>query len=156
MVDRCICGRRGRGRTPCFDDRGSALRNGGDQRFAVPRLVSDTVGELLAVEFGIPPVGKHRRRMVSPDDELCNRIDTDTRLGGKLSLRAVVIKADHRRDVFGRETRCALRKDPGICIGGIADDQDLGVAFGHCVQRYALRLEDRCVGSEQITALHAL
>ena len=60
------------------------------------------------------------------------------------------------RSPRGRKTRCALRKNPGICVGGIADDQDLGVTFGHCVQCCALRLEDRCVGSEQITALHAL
>ena len=92
--------------------------------------------------------------MVAPDAELLDRPDRLAALRGELRQSAVVVEAQHRREVLLRQRRRRLHRDVGVRVRRVADDQHLDVAGGDPVERLALFDEDLRVLHQQILALH--
>ena len=82
-------------------------------------------------------------------------VDGHAGLVGQLAQRAVVVQAQHRGEVPGRQVRCRLHGDVGVGVGRVADHQHLDVAAGDLVQRGTLGGEDLGVFQQQVLALHA-
>ena len=73
----------------------------------------------------------------------------------KLIHRTVLVETQHRREAFRVKSRGVAGGDIGIGVAGVTHHQHLDVAACSLIERTALRLENLCIGFEQITALHA-
>ena len=121
-------------------------------RFQFSSLMS--VLQRRAVGRGEAIVRIHGRGVIAPDDELLDRADGLARLRGQLRKRAIVVEAEHRREVLFRQARRRLHGDIGIGVGGITDDQHLHAAAGDGVERLPLLGEYLRVLQQEVLALH--
>jgi hypothetical protein len=93
--------------------------------------------------------------MVAPDEHFFDLCDRLARLGGDLAQGAVVVQAQHGREILARQVGRAFHGDVGIGVCGVAHHQHLDVAARHGIERLALFDEDGAVHGQQLGALHA-
>ncbi len=76
-------------------------------------------------------------------------------LRASLADRPVVVQAGQRGEPLLGDVGGVAQRDQRVGVGRVAGHADADVVGGHLVEGLALRGEDRPVGLQQVTALHA-
>ena len=154
MVDgRIRCGSRGRDASRSDDGR-AAFAHGRQEGVDVPVVVVDELLYAFALDGRETVVRIHRRRVVAPDSQLFDVSDSTAGLAGDLAERPVVVQTQHGREIATRQIGRTLHRNIGVGIGRVTDYQDLHIARGNGIQRFALRGENLRVRCQQVSALH--
>lgn len=94
--------------------------------------------------------------MVSPDSHLLDISGASSSLQGELCEGSVVIKTSHSSEVLGGKIRSIVLADESVGVGGVADDDGLGITGAVVIDGFANIDEDCTVILEEITSLHTL
>ncbi len=93
--------------------------------------------------------------MIAPDEQFFDSRNWLADLGRDLRQGAVVVQAQHCREVLGWQVRCRFHGDVSVGVGWIAHHQYLDIARSDGVQRLALHGENLCIGFQQVFTFHA-
>ncbi|CKQ80443.1 Uncharacterised protein [Mycobacterium tuberculosis] len=93
--------------------------------------------------------------MIAPDRHLLDVGDRRAGLGGQLRDRPIVVQPGERREPLAGNVGRIGHRDQRVGVGGVAGHPDANVIRGDSVEGFALSGEDRAVGLQQVTSLHA-
>lgn len=92
--------------------------------------------------------------MVTPDGHVGYVGGVNTSFFGKLCLGAVFVKTGHGEEAVVGNASGVHHGDEGVCVAGVAYDQDAYVSGGVGGDSLALTSEDFAVDVQQITTFH--
>merc|ERR1711991_81855 len=137
------------------NDGGTALLHSGHK--VAPkkgRRVSSEHG--FALGGGVAHVWVLRARVVAPNGDALDSVDTHVEVARHERRGSVVIEPRERRKVGARNRRRKMSAHERIRVGRIAHHQHLDGTLGVLLQRHALALENAHIRPQQIRTLHAL
>ena len=127
MVDQGIRSGSGGGSSPSRNDRGTALANGFAESPLEPSQIIDHTGRGLAIDFGMPKCGKHRRTVIAEDKNVAHIRSRNSGFFGQHRLSAVLIQADHGGKSVRSEAAGLAGGNHAIRIRGIPNHGHTGV-----------------------------
>ena len=103
----------------------------------------------------VSDVRELRAGVVAPNANVVHCRNSDTGFQCNLSASSVVIEAGKGRKVLLGKAGAATGHDEAVGVGGIADNQNLGVCSSNRVKDAALLLENAGILLKEVFALHA-
>ena len=153
VVDGGVSSGSSRGELSELNDLSTTLLDAGSELILGPGGINEG-RSVLAGDLGVPDIGVHRGRVVSPDGHLLDVGDLGVGLEGELSEGSVVVKTGHGGESRGGKIGSVLLADEGVGVGGVADNDGLAVTGGVVVDGLADVDEDSAVVLKEITTLH--
>ena len=153
VIDRCVTSGGSRRKLTKINDLGTTLLDARSELIRDPRGINEA-GSRRASDGGVPDIGVHRGRVVTPDSHFLDVGHLGAGLEGELSEGTVVIKTGHGGERRGREIRSIVLADQSVSVGGVSDHNALDITSAVVVDSLADIDEDGAVVLEKITALH--
>ena len=154
MVDRGIRRRCCRRRPAGFQDRRTARGHRGDERVLDP-LAGDQVQGRATGHPGVVQVRVLRGGVVAPHGQVLDVVHRSPGLRREHGHGPVVVQPGERAEPGRGNVRGVALGDQRVGVGGVAGDHHAHVVVRHVVQGPALLGEDRAVGLQEVTPLHA-
>jgi len=155
VVDRSVTSGGSGGGVSEVNDLGTTLLDARGELILEPGGIDESWG-ILSANLAVSDIGVHGWRVVSPDGHLLDVGGTSTSLQGELGEGSVVIKTGHGSEVLGGKVGGIVLADESVGVGGVADDDGLGITGAVVVDSLANIDEDSTVVLEEITSLHTL
>ena len=92
--------------------------------------------------------------MVAPDHHPSDLRGVDAGFASQLRPRAKLVKRGHGKEIIRRDPRRIAHRDQTVCIGRVADDENVHVRRRMVVNGAPLLGEDLAVDAEEIGTLH--
>ena len=136
------------------DNLSSSLGNLGNKFSVKVFVVLDNGSESLSLNGGVVDIGVLSGRVVSPNVEVDNILNSGSSALSNLGDSSVLIESSQSGEVSLGDGRGVLGSDESVGVSGVSDNTDLASLLGNSIHSGSLGLEDLGVGLEEISSFH--